>query len=558
MTYYRLNKNRDTFVTQIEAHPEYRITNTSSYYFSFRDYYNDSHSYYYIAADQPLARTTSSLRVYNEVNITSSMGRVINQLQNYYGGYWADYESLVNHTGNMSIVDIPKSFFGKEIVRGNFRVTEISSSGEKRYVWDDIYGSLYSNCYFNSGTLYVTCFDGIDDRIISTAPVITSSFTIVTWMKLNAINGVGYSHVALAGGGYNSGFDTVVFGAFAESGSLGSVDATLGWPPHEEQWIPDWPSQIYMSPYWPTWEMGWGPQWFTEPPETTDPIIYFGGGNSVATPLSTQQLSIGTWYRTIMIYNSGTNEVTYYVDGNDRGTRTVGSMSIDAGNMFIGVYNDAPSILHPFPGCLYDMRIYSRSWAPAEITDDYNGIIVSTESLVKHWWLDKMFAGPTIYEEINGVYETVIGATTSSVVAWPPPICLHSCSTANSDSKIGNIFYSDGLAFISNSLFTGSWPLTSSDISYEFSFTGSNNIFVENAFCHIKDHEANFSNNETAYTLAENNEQIKLYTGSEDKVWITGIGLYDKEYKLVGAAKFASPIRKLPNDKLLFKLRIDT
>jgi hypothetical protein len=73
----------------------------------------------------------------------------------------------------------------------------------------------------------------------------------------------------------------------------------------------------------------------------------------------------------------------------------------------------------------------------------------------------------------------------------------------------------------------------------------------------MKDHEMNFSNNESAYTTASNGEQIKLYTGSEDKVWISGIGLYDKEYRLVGSAKFASPIRKLPNDKLLAKLRID-
>jgi len=556
MTYYRLNKNRDTFVTQIEAFPEYRITNTSSQYLSFRDYYNDSHSYYYITTDEPLRRTTSSLNIYNDVDIASSRGRTVNQLQNYFGGYWADYESLAQYTGSMSVADIPKAFFGKEIVRSKFRVTEISSSGQKRYVWDDGYGSLYSNCYFNSSSLNVTRFDGIDDRVVSTAPVVTSSFTIACWLKLTGINGIGYSHIALAGGGYNTGFDTVVFGVFAESGSFGNADV-LGWPPHEEQWVPDWPSQIYMSPYWPTWEKGWGPQWFTEPPEMVEPILYFGGGNSTVTPLSTKEVSIGTWYRTVMIYNSSSNEVTYYVDGANHGTRTVGSMSIDAGNMFIGVYNDTPSILHPFPGCLYDMRIYSRSWTAGEITDDYSGTIVSTESLVKHWWLDEIFAGPTVHEEIGSTYDTVIGATTSSVIGYPPPTCLHNCLTANCDSKIGNIFYSEGIAFLTNSLFTGSWPITSSDITYEISFTGSNNIYVQNVFCHIKDHEANFSNNESAYTLAENNEKIKIYTGSEDKTWITGIGLYDKEYKLVGATKFASPIRKLPNDKLLFKLRID-
>lgn len=561
MTYYRLNKDRDVFLTKIETFPEYEITDISSQYLSLRDYYNDSH-YYYYSPDQPLSRTTSSIK-FLKVNITSSYGRVINQLQNYYGEYWSNYESLSNFTGNINIVDIPKSFFGKEIVRNKFVFTQTlndsSNIKRRRVFWDDGRGSLYSNCYFNLGCFNVICFDGVNDYIVGTAPVITGSFTIVCWMKLNSINGAGYSHVALAGGGYDSGFDTVVFGVFAESGSVGNATSIYdGWPPHKEQWAPDWPSQIYVSPYWPTWEKGWQPQWFTSPPKTSDPLLYFGGGNSIVTPLSTQEISLNQWYRAVMVYDHLSNKVTFYVNGMQRGERTVGSMSIDAGKMVIGAYNNLPSVQHPFPGCLYDLRIYSFAWSVVEVLDDYDysNSTVNYDLLARHWWLDEIFEDSTVFEEIDSTYDTLVGATTSLILE-PPPLCLHSCSILSCGQKVGNIFYSEGIAFVTNSEIVEYETPAFSYITYELSFSGSNNIYVENIFCHVKDHEANFSNNPSAYTLAENNEKIKICSSSEDKTWISGIGLYDKEYRLVGAAKLASPIRKLPNDKLLFKLRID-
>lgn len=137
----------------------------------------------------------------------------------------------------------------------------------------------------------------------------------------------------------------------------------------------------------------------------------------------------------------------------------------------------------------------------------------------------------------------------------------HSAAAPYSGStKIGNIYYTEGVAFVyfSTSFDTPyhTWPYSLAS-SYEISFTGSNNIYTQNVFCHLGDHVANASNNESAYITASNGEKVKLYTGSEDRVFISALGLYDKENKLVASAKFSSPIRKYPNDKLLYKLHND-
>jgi hypothetical protein len=565
MTYFSLDKEKDVFVTRIETFPEYLITDTGSQYFYYRDYYNNNHSYYYISPDQPLRRSTSSVDFQKNVLIDTPRGHVIKQLQDYYGSYWIDYESLNSFFGDLCLASIPKAYFGKQIVRGQFKVTEFSSSGEKRYVYDDGWGSLYSNTQFTTSSMHVTCFDGINDYVrcqnFNGFTKITSSFTIVCWMKPNGIIS-GRSHIALGAGTFNSrSFDTIAFGLFAESGSIGTE--ANNWPPHAAQWGPEWPTPIQLSycpaasvPTWPNWDRGWAPNWFTVPPATPDPVAYFGGGNINAIGLSGQQISVGSWYRTIMIFDSSTSQATYYVNTANKGTRDIGETTIGSGPVYIGTFDN---IDHFFNGCLYDMRIYSRSWTPAEIATDYAGGIVSSASLVRQWWLDDVISfgpTPTTHEEVDNTYDVINGATLTAIFPWPPPICMHACPNTNIE-KVGNIFYNEGIAFITNSLFVSNWPITSSNITYELSFTGSNNIYVQNIFCHMKDHEMNFSNNESAYTTASNGEQIKLYTGSEDKVWISGIGLYDKEYRLVGSAKFASPIRKLPNDKLLAKLRID-
>lgn len=256
--------------------------------------------------------------------------------------------------------------------------------------------------YMNNGCcLSMMYFDGINDYVEASVVDLTESFTIVGTMKMTAINGTGVPHIAIAGG--STGFNYFVFGAVTESGSEGI--STEGWPPHAIQWGPEWPSPLAVSPYWPSWEPTWDPEWFVTPPTSSNPIIYFCGGNETATPLSEHTMSLNQWYRCVMSYNTG--NIDYYVDGTYMGTRTAGSSSIVLGTAYIGCYR--PGQYH-FPGYLYDMRICSRSWSLQDAIDDYSCILVSSSLRVRTWDLDNMNAGTT-YEEIEGTNDTVNGAT---------------------------------------------------------------------------------------------------------------------------------------------------
>lgn len=127
---------------------------------------------------------------------------------------------------------------------------------------------------------------------------------------------------------------------------------------------------------------------------------------------------------------------------------------------------------------------------------------------------------------------------------------------------VGKAFYSEGIIYVRSdpahfpNAVSSPW-IDDSALCVEISFTGSHNIYTQNIFCHIPQYEANFSNNESAFTTTSNGEKVKILSGSDDRTFFTGVALYDEEYKLVGTAKFASPIRKKLNDKLLAKIRID-
>lgn len=124
--------------------------------------------------------------------------------------------------------------------------------------------------------------------------------------------------------------------------------------------------------------------------------------------------------------------------------------------------------------------------------------------------------------------------------------------------KAGNIFYHEGIAFITQSNICGvPWPGL---VGLNIQFSGSNKIQTQNVFCHIPAGELNVSSHSRsnyAHYDYDVGTYVKNHTASDDRVFITGIGLYDDQYRLVATAKMSSPIRNKLNDKLLFKLRID-
>jgi len=108
-------------------------------------------------------------------------------------------------------------------------------------------------------------------------------------------------------------------------------------------------------------------------------------------------------------------------------------------------------------------------------------------------------------------------------------------------------------AAISSSLFLTRRlaPLT---LSYTFmSFTGYHEVPVNTFLCSADNGELNYSNNATYYRTGTAGE---MYHSGSSTTYVTHVGLYNNERKLVAVASLAQPIRKRPSEKVLFKFTI--
>ena len=85
------------------------------------------------------------------------------------------------------------------------------------------------------------------------------------------------------------------------------------------------------------------------------------------------------------------------------------------------------------------------------------------------------------------------------------------------------------------------------------SFDGYQEIPVTTYLCKAGKGELNYSNNPTYY---KSGSQGQMYHSGTNTAYITKIGLYNKERKLVGVASLAQPIRKKPSEQVLFKLTL--
>jgi len=149
----------------------------------------------------------------------------------------------------------------------------------------------------------------------------------------------------------------------------------------------------------------------------------------------------------------------------------------------------------------------------------------------------------------------------------------HSQSTSNassSDNYVGNIFYNQGLAVITE---TGSWSgsVKYSDLAtnYTLQFDSSNQITTREYNITIDPNEFNHSTNYTLRTPLKNDDSgfLKLttpnlathFTGSDFQPYITTINLYSENNfkEPIIQATLPRPIRKSDKIKLKFKIKLD-
>jgi hypothetical protein len=128
---------------------------------------------------------------------------------------------------------------------------------------------------------------------------------------------------------------------------------------------------------------------------------------------------------------------------------------------------------------------------------------------------------------------------------------------------------------------TGSAGESVSNSQFSIDFRGTNYIPTLTMLAHAPKGELNHSNNPTFVKYSEvgktsgtsslhyfQNDEVQIKntvsssfpdpTGSFQKqVYISKIGLYDKDRNLIGVAKLATPVRKREHDSYTFKLKLD-
>lgn len=128
---------------------------------------------------------------------------------------------------------------------------------------------------------------------------------------------------------------------------------------------------------------------------------------------------------------------------------------------------------------------------------------------------------------------------------------------------VGNIFYPEGLIVLT-APYLNDFALSSSmsgNSKWNINFKGTQNIPVKIFRCRAPAGEINCSTNPTYFTLDNN---LSSSMRNEKKIvmpnnitYITKVGLYDAEFKLVAVVSLAHPIRKDEHQDLQIRARFD-
>lgn len=121
-------------------------------------------------------------------------------------------------------------------------------------------------------------------------------------------------------------------------------------------------------------------------------------------------------------------------------------------------------------------------------------------------------------------------------------------------NNFGVVFYNHGIVMFSETGYLdGVTPVT---MNIDLYFSGTNQIPMNMYICKVEKGDGNFSLNPSfvSYLTSSNSNEI---TTKNPKAFITGIGLYDENYELVGVAKLATPILNEEKNSVTFKLKLN-
>ncbi len=114
---------------------------------------------------------------------------------------------------------------------------------------------------------------------------------------------------------------------------------------------------------------------------------------------------------------------------------------------------------------------------------------------------------------------------------------------------VGCVFYEQGIALFGSKINA----MVSQAVTA--SFSGTSKIPTTMYLCKAPRGMLNFSNN-SSYTTFNSSSNTQEIGTKQPKTFITSVGLYDEEYKLIAVAKISNPVLKEEETALLFKLKL--
>ncbi len=133
-------------------------------------------------------------------------------------------------------------------------------------------------------------------------------------------------------------------------------------------------------------------------------------------------------------------------------------------------------------------------------------------------------------------------------------------------NKVGNVFYTEGLIVLTD---PAVWDFSSVNKDWtgtpdllQVSFDGVSRVPTKTFMCRMDPGDSNCSNNPTFHVYddrgtADTSDDRVIPARADGTTYVTAIGIYNEDRKLVAVAKIAQPIRKREKDKNLIKLRMD-
>lgn len=446
-------------------------------------------------------------------------------LYDHYNIVDSDYTSQVtgSDTTRFRVITIPEIYYDREILTGSFTASDVDNNGDTRYICDNGRGGLVlgeptigSNtvAYYRMEQLTSSVTFGLEDSGPNNADA--QAFGHITYQQ----DGLRGSGIIISSASQGSYLELSAALPYINPGSNKLVSGTIEWwfkAAHAADWnISDGSHNLFFLRL----------RCRASAPNANYNLLLLHKNTSGDLVLQSIQSGSGAsaavaftggadWHHFAITFNSSSNQAKLYIDGVEKLSTTFGNWfeGDPAGRFWIG--NQSETNVQTFSGTFDEIRISN------------------------------------IVRDIPNTWNTY----------------SNKFPVSGSSNLVGNIFYSEGLAVLKGGGLNVESPsndfgeVSPTNHKWRISLKGVHRIPVKIFRCRAPAGQLNASTNPSFYQFLtgttatfRNEKEIVM---DPPTTYVTAIGLYNDDYKLVGLAKLAQPIKKEEGQDILFRLRLD-